>query len=165
MRRRVLALMTSSGADFQILATFENLGHDLKWQLSFPIVYFYFQVDVFLCKNGRWVQKKWSHCLKIKSISGMTSSMKNLGKFGDLYLIEQIQPGDPTKVWKGMPSNRNWGEESKKTSLETWKAVEDTTMAVFLNIFWQTDSAKILKSCKLTVKRNLECPIDMFSIK
>ena len=127
--------MTSSGADFQILATFENLGHDLKWQLSFPIVYFYFQVDVFLCKNGRWVQKKWSHCLKIKSISGMTSSMKNLGKFGDLYLIGQIQPGDPTKVCKGMPSNRNWGEKSKKTSFETWKAVEDTAMAVFWIFF------------------------------
>ena len=165
MRRRVLALMTSSGADFQILATFENLGHDLKWQLSFPIVYFYFQVDVFLCKNERWVKKKKSHCLKIKSISGMTSSMKNLGKFGDLYLIEQIQPGDPTKVWKGIPSNRNWGEESKKTSFETGKAVEDTAMAVFLNIFWQTDSAKILKFCKLTVKRNFQCPIDMLSFK
>ena len=95
----------------------------------------------------------------------MTSSMKNLGKFGDLYLIGQIQPGDPTKVRKGMPSNRNWGEKSKKTSFETWKAVEDTAMAVFLNIFWQTDSAKILKFCKLTVKRNLQVPIDMFSIK
>ena len=91
--------------------------------------------------------------------------MKNLGKFGELYLTEQKQPGDPTEVCKGMASYAKWGEESKKTNFETEKPVEDTTMAVFLNIFWQTDSAKILKSCKLTVKRNLECPIDMFSIK
>ena len=77
----------------------------------------------------------------------MTSSMKNLGKFGELYLMEQKQPGDPTEVCKGMASYAKWGEESKKTNFETEKPVEDTTMAVFLNIFWQTDSAKILKFC------------------
>ena len=95
----------------------------------------------------------------------MTSSMKNLGKFGELYLMEQIQPGDPTEVCKGMPSYAKWGEEFKKTYFETGKPVEDTAMAVFLNIFWQTDSAKILKFCKLTVKRNFQCPIDMLSFK
>ena len=95
----------------------------------------------------------------------MTSSMKNLGKFGELYLMEQKQPGDPTEVCKGMASYAKWGEESKKTNFETGKPVEDTAMAVFLNIFWQTDSAKILKFCKLTVKRNFQCPIDMLSFK
>ena len=91
--------------------------------------------------------------------------MKNLGKFGELYLMEQKQPGDPTEVCKGMASYAKWGEESKKPIFETGKAVEDTAMAVFLNIFWQTDSAKILKFCKLTVKRNFQCPIDMLSFK
>ena len=65
----------------------------------------------------------------------MTSSMKNLGKFGELYLMEQIQPGDPTEVCKGMPSYAKWGEESKKTNFETGKAVEDTAMAVFWIFF------------------------------
>ena len=63
----------------------------------------------------------------------MTSSMKNLGKFGELHLTEEAQPRDPTEVCKGTPSYAKWGDESKKTSFETWKAVE-----------------------------NLQCPIDMF---
>ena len=92
----------------------------------------------------------------------MTSSMKNLGKFGELYLTEEIQLGDPTKVCKGMPSYVEWGEESKKTSFETWKAVEKAAMAVFLDIFCKTESARISKFCKVAIKRNLQCPLDMF---
>ncbi len=110
--------------------------------LTFPIILNGYQVDVFLCKNERWVQKSWSQCLKIKSISGMTSSIKNLGKFGELYLIEEIQPGDPTEVCKGMPFYAKWDEESKKTSFETWKVVEKAAMAVFWIFFERLNQPK-----------------------
>ena len=127
--------MTSSGAKYLILAFFENLGHVFKSLLTFPMMLNDYRVDVFLCKNERWVQKKWSHCLKIKSITSMTSSIKNLGKFGELYLIEQIQPGDRAEVCKEMPPYAKWGEESKKLSFEEWKAAESTAMAAFLRFF------------------------------
>ena len=84
---------------------------------------------------NREIQKSGSWGLKIYETSGMTSSMKNLGKFGELYSIEEIQPGDPTEVCKGMPFYAKWDEESKKTSFETWKAVEKAAMAVFWIFF------------------------------
>ena len=55
-------------------------------------------------KMNQGIQNSGSQGPKIYATSGMTSSMKNLGKFGELYLTEEIQPGGPTEVRKGMPS-------------------------------------------------------------
>ena len=139
-------MVTSSGADFKILVVFGDLVHVFKWRMTFVLALDNYQVDVFLCKNDCWVQKKWSHCLKIKSISGMTSSIKNLGKFGELYLMEKIQPGDCREVCKGMLFYAKWDEESKKTSFETWKAVKRLQW-LFFGYFlrdWISQNFKIL---------------------
>ena len=78
----------------------------------------------------------------------MTSAIKNLGKFEELYLMEKKQPGDCTEVCKGMLFYAKWDEESKKkTSFKIWKAPKKAVMAVFLDIFWKTESARILKFC------------------
>ena len=132
--KRVLALMTSPGALFQILAFFENSGHDRKWRLTFVIVLHDYQVNVFLSKNERWVQKIMSQCLKIKSISGMTSSIRNLGKFGEPYQTGFLLSGEQEDECKGVYSYVKWGAESKKVNFEIWKTVQKAVMAVF---FWE----------------------------
>ena len=42
-------------------------------------------INVFQSKNGRWIQKQGSRCLKMNTTSCMTSSIRNLGKFGYFY--------------------------------------------------------------------------------
>ena len=41
-------------------------------------------LDLFWCKNDRWIQKNRFRSLKIITTSGMTSLIRNLGQFGDV---------------------------------------------------------------------------------
>ena len=141
--------MTSPGALFQILAFFENSGHDRKWRLTFVIVLHDYQVNVFLSKNERWVQKIMSQCLKIKSISGMTSSIRNLGKFGEPYQTGFLLSREQEDECKGVYSYVKWDAESKKVNFEIWKTVPKAVMAVFLRIFWLIESASLTKLWKI----------------
>ena len=76
-----------------------------------------------------------SQCLKIKSICGMTSSIRNLGKFGEPYQTGFLLSGEQEDECKGVYSYVKWGAESKKVNFEIWKTVQKAVMAVFWEFF------------------------------
>ncbi len=41
--------------------------------------------DLFLCKKDGWIQKNVFQDMKISTISGMTSLIRNLGQYGDVF--------------------------------------------------------------------------------
>ena len=42
-------------------------------------------LDLFVCKKDRWIHKNEFQDLKIITTSGMTSLIRNLGQFGDVF--------------------------------------------------------------------------------
>ena len=55
-----------------------------------------------------------SQCLKIKSISGMTSSIRNLGKFGEPYQTGFLLSGEQEDECKGVYSYVNEVQNPKQ---------------------------------------------------
>ena len=92
-------------------------------------------LDLFWRKNDRWVQKSGSRDLKTNTTSGMTSSIRNLGKFGQIFKMTNFAE---LKKMGGNVTDHfyvKWGGEYRKCGFGGWMWVQRTPLTDFWEKF------------------------------
>ena len=89
-----------------ILWFFSELRKPLFWKTALP---FSLQLDSLLCKKGRWIQKSYSHCLKIKSTSVISRKFSKI-----------LGPSKKAASWKTQNRKSYWFSSKKMSAFDNY---------------------------------------------